>query len=492
MRHRSSKAATVAVALAITGGVLAPAAAAQRSTGRAPASVDGVWRVAGYGAVLTIEGGRLREYQTTRISCMKGDSAKRTGPGTYRGADKTVLTVRPTGSSRMSLHVSGSAGDRQLRRVQALPATCDRDRPKPKDPVTAFDVFWQSFEENYPFFAAKGIDWHAVRATYRPRVHADTTRRELFAVFSEMVEPLYDAHVAVFDGERRFYRVRPGTTAPSEKLDTKVKKYVVRRDLKGEKPQEFANGRISYADLPASGSASGHGAASRSGAASGSGSGSGKLGYLRISGFAGYDAKDPAYAAQLARLDKALDAVLTRERTTSLAGLMIDLRVNGGGSDALGLHIAGRLTDKAYVAYRKRTQYTRPRPVPVRPAENAPRYTGPVALLTGGSTVSAGETFTQALLDRPGTTVRIGEPTQGVFSDVMARKLPNGMEAWLPNEEFLTRTGRTFDGAGIPPHLRTPVFTKEEFEKNRDSAFDKAVAVLRHQHQPHQHQPHQP
>lgn len=55
------------------------------------------------------------------------------------------------------------------------------------------------------------------------------------------------------------------------------------------------------------------------------------------------------------------------------------------------------------------------------------------------------------------------------------------MAVWLPNEEFLTRQGGTFDGAGIPPHIRTPVFTEEEFATDRDSAFDAAVAVLREQ-----------
>ncbi len=108
-----------------------------------------------------------------------------------------------------------------------------------------------------------------------------------------------------------------------------------------------------------------------------------------------------------------------------------------------------------------------------------PRSTGPVALLTGGSTVSAGETFTQALIDRPGRTVRIGRPTQGVFSDVMTRGLPDGMAVWLPNEEYLTRDDHTFDGTGIPPQIGEPVFTDEEFTKGRDSAFDRAVALLR-------------
>ena len=53
------------------------------------------------------------------------------------------------------------------------------------------------------------------------------------------------------------------------------------------------------------------------------------------------------------------------------------------------------------------------------------------------------------------------------------------MSAWLPEEQFLIRSGRTFDGTGIPPHLTEPVFTKEEFGKKRDSAFDRAVNVLR-------------
>lgn len=444
-----------AVALALAGGA-APAATAHQPT------VDGIWRMDGYGTVLSIRNGSFQEYQTTAVSCIEGDSAQRTGPGAYTTPDGTVITVRTQGGrDRASMRADGSVGDRKLSRIPELPDACTR--PAPEGSLAAFDVFWQSFEENYPFFSAKGIDWHALRDRYRPKVHAKTTQDELFAVFSEMVEPLHDAHVAVQDGDRVFAQVRPGTVGPSGELDTEVKKFIVERDLKGARNlQDFANGRITYADLP------------------------GGQGYLRISGFVGYAGKGAPYAAQLAELDRALDTVLSQERTQRLKGLIIDLRINGGGSDALGIHIAERLTDTPYVAYAKRarndpadpTQHTRPQAAYVTPAQG-PRYTGPVAVLTGGSTFSAGETFTQALMDRPGRAVRIGQPTQGVFSDVMARKLPNGMSAWLPNEEFLTSSGRTFDGTGIPPHLTEPVFTKEEFDRKRDSAFDRAVKVLR-------------
>ncbi|MER6566081.1 S41 family peptidase [Streptomyces sp. NPDC001093] len=448
--------ATAAALLLAAGAV--PAAAAAHPE---PPGTDGVWRMDGYGTVLVLGGGVLQEHQTTAVSCLKGDTSRQTGPGTYAAPDGSVLTVRTVHDrDHALLAADSSVGHPKLRRLRALPAPCTR--PAPTDPRTTFDVFWRTFEENYPFFAQKHIDWHAVRDRYRPLVHKDTTKDQLFGILGEMVRPLYDAHVTVVDGNRHFGQVRPGTEKPGPELDARVKTFIEARDLKdASSRQDFGAGRITYADLP------------------------GDLGYLRISGFGGYAGKDAPYTAEQAELDRALNTVLTRRRTERLKGLVIDLRVNGGGHDPLGIRIAERLTGTPYTAYAKRarndpadpTRHTRPEPVPVVPA-GAPRYTGPVAVLTGGSTVSAGETFTQALMDRPGRTVRIGQPTQGVFSDVMVRHLPDGLAFGLPNEEFLTRTGGTFDGTGIPPQLTEPVFTKEEFAKNRDSAFDRAVNLL--------------
>ncbi|MFJ6777049.1 S41 family peptidase, partial [Kitasatospora sp. NPDC091257] len=108
----------------------------------------------------------------------------------------------------------------------------------------------------------------------------------------------------------------------------------------------------------------------------------------------------------------------------------------------------------------------------------AARFTGPVALLTSGSTVSAGETFTQAMMGRSPRITRIGENTQGVFSDQLARRLSSDLVLLLPNEEFLTPAGTTFDGPGIPPDVRTPVFTREELAGLKDSALTEARRLL--------------
>ncbi|MFE4874922.1 S41 family peptidase [Streptomyces sp. NPDC056682] len=432
---------------------------------RAADGVDGVWRVDGYGTVLSIADGQLQEYQTTAVSCLRGDTARRTGQAggavSYAGGDATVYRVRPAaGGASATLHFDGSVGDRGLRRLPALPAGCARTAPT--GALATFDVFWETFEENYPFFDAKKIDWQAVRDRYRPRVHDGMPDAELFALLRELVVPLYDAHVTVDAGDTgHFGQSRPGTTPPGPGLDLSAQRFVEQHDLAGMRLRTFANGRIGYADLPD------------------------RTGYLRISGFGGYDATSPAYARNSAVLDQTLSQVIT----PGLRGLVLDLRVNGGGSDALALQVAERLTDRPYVAYAKRARndpadpgrHTRPQAVRVRPSPDRFRYTGPVAVLTGGETYSAGETLTQALMGRPARTVRIGQNTQGVFSDVLERVLPNGWTFGLPNEEYLTPSGgKTFDGAGIPPDIRTGNFLEEIAEGSDDSAFARALAEMRH------------
>ncbi|WP_256864125.1 hypothetical protein [Streptomyces avermitilis] len=98
----------------------------------------------------------------------------------YTGDDTTVYRIRPAaGKAGATLHFDGSVGDRRLRRLPALPARCTEAAPT--GALATFDVFWQTFEENYPFFAAKKTNWQTVRDRYRPRVYDGMPDTELFA-----------------------------------------------------------------------------------------------------------------------------------------------------------------------------------------------------------------------------------------------------------------------------------------------------------------------
>jgi hypothetical protein len=86
---------------------------------------------------------------------------------------------------------------------------------------------------------------------------------------------------------------------------------------------------------------------------------------------------------------------------------VIDVHLYRGGDDPLGIEIASRLTDSRYLGYSKVTRnnlggalrLTDPQETWIAPSAR-PGFRGDVVLLTGPDTVSAGETFTMALLGR--------------------------------------------------------------------------------------------
>jgi C-terminal processing protease CtpA/Prc len=83
-----------------------------------------------------------------------------------------------------------------------------------------------------------------------------------------------------------------------------------------------------------------------------------------------------------------------------------------------------------------------------------------------------------ALMGRRPHVVRIGENTQGVFSDVWGRRLPNGWTFGVPSELFLTASGQSFDRYGVPPDIRSPVFREADLATGRDPALERAQQVL--------------
>jgi len=429
--------------------------------GEPAAAPSEVWRSDGYGWIVAITGNRAQTYETTSISCLPGGRAldqlgqpAQDGTVRYGRQGVALQTLHRGTEGRATLHLLGTAADVDLLPLPELPAACTR--PMPDDPLTTFDVFWTTFAEHYNSFPRKRVDWAAARARFRPKVDSETEPGELYAVLRDMITPLEDMHTSVTgaDGEE-FFGARLGTRELSSRdLRAAVDEHL-REDLGVTEIQNFAGGAISYADLP------------------------GGRGYLRLTRFERYREDDNSYLANQAELDRVLDAVFTPARVAALRGLVVDVRNNSGGYDALGLQLAGRLTDTPYPAFSKQprndpkdqTRHGRLREVTVAPADG-PRYTGPVRLLTSELTISAAEAFVLAMLARTPVPSRVGTATQGVFADDMTRHLPNGWTATLGNEEYFAPDGRSFEGVGIPPTVTIPVFTDSELEQHRDTALD--------------------
>jgi hypothetical protein len=433
-------------------------------------SIDGIWKTRGYGMIIEINGPMFKSFEVTATTCVPGITARRNQEkifgreATYTTAEGQVFFVRSSVNLRhKTMHKEGSASDIGIDRISKLPAVCEH--PTLNTPEGVFEVFSRTFAENYILFDQKKIDWGEITRSNAKRIGPETKAAELFDLLSGMIEPLHDRHTAIVapDLKRQFTSFRPGTdwlikgdlrSFRSNVVPAlwQVTDYYLKTSLR-----KFCNGQVEYGELDD------------------------KIGYMRIRSFSEFS-KNDSFAAGLSALEAALDEIFSDSK---LNALVIDVRINFGGEDPLGLAIASRLATRSYVAYTKvaradplnRNKWTRGERSIVRPSTR-PSFHGPVVELTGPLTISAGETFTQALMGRTPRVIRIGENTQGVFSDILSRRLPNGWRFGLPNEVFRTAKGTTFDGAGIPPDIDIPVFANADIAKRVDPALLKAIEIL--------------
>jgi len=433
-------------------------------------SMDGVWRSRGYGNVFEIHGSTLKSFEVTNTTCVVGESGSldttpfpdRMATFRTRGSEQFV---RAGGSTDQKLlHSQGSASDERIDRIPRLPAACDH--PTENTPAGNFEVFAQTWAEHYISFDLKKTDWGMVVEAHRSKVTSNTTPTELFDILETMIAPFGDTHafVAAPEIDHVFQSLRPGTDRVVKggfqafrRTGMPALLGVTDRAYLKTPLRKFCNDQIQYGHIDEA------------------------TGYLRILSFSNY-AKEGGFAAGLAALEAALDDIFS-DRT--LRALVIDVRINGGGADPYGLAIASRLATTEYLAYTKearadpvdRNKWTPGDASLVRPSTR-PGFRGPIVELIGPLTISAGETFTQALMGRIPPIPRIGENTQGVFSDVLGRRLPNGWRFGLPNEVFRTPQGTTFDGPGIPPDIAVPVFADVDVAAGRDPGVARALEIL--------------
>ncbi len=430
-------------------------------------AIEGIWQSAGYGHVFDIDRDgagktRLTSYERTAVSCLGKDvltPVGRDGDATSFGEDgEAELVVRRQGD-RLIVREPGAAGHIRMNRLGKLPG-CPSAIPRNAADrrLRTFDVFWQNLAEHYPPYAHRRLDM-AGRERDRAILAEHNTDRTLGKLLGDTVRELGDMHTGIEGKGLSLYGKRPGTRDSAD-LDTDAFRPAIEARL-GKRLTPVIDDKVEYASgLP------------------------GHLGYLRITQFD--DFAEASYDDDRKAFEQALDTVFTTAEQDGWRGLVLDLRLNDGGFDSLGLELASRLTDKPHVAFRKRardtqapsgfTPYERPR---VSPSAR-PGFHGPIALLVSDLTVSAGETAVMTLLNRSPRPTLIGRPTQGVFSDQLSRTLPGGWSLDLGNEDYRNAAGESFEGRGIPVprEFRTPVFTAAEVGRRCDSAIARALDHL--------------
>jgi carboxyl-terminal processing protease len=293
-----------------------------------------------------------------------------------------------------------------------------------KDPEANFEELWQTFHKRYAFFKLREVDWKKQYETFRPKVTKETSDEELFRILCEMLAPLKDGHVnlkarGAFKGKFNpkdkpfFYRE---FSKQREELFRLTEKNLVEKGFNEAKndTEPFRHAR------------------------------SNKLGYLCVTEFDGLSQK---------KVNAALDRIF--EGFDGVEALVVDVRDNPGGTDAMLYCVAGRFADKERVGHHCRTKKG-PGPDEFGPLKTKmlkPRgktqFTKPVVLLTNDASFSTADVFAMVMKELPHVRI-IGDHTNGIFSNMFETKLPNGWRYTFSYQRYYSPEMVCFEAKGIP------------------------------------------
>jgi C-terminal processing protease CtpA/Prc len=152
---------------------------------------------------------------------------------------------------------------------------------------------------------------------------------------------------------------------------------------------------------------------------------------------------------EIAGVSKLMDVIMQDLEETR--HIIIDVRFNGGGQDAVALEILRRFnTDRRQIALKKvrhNNNYTIKTPIYLEAAKNP--YTNPVYLLTSQQSASATDMLALSSMEF-NNLKRIGSHTNGAISDALQKTLPNGWHYSLSNEVYTDNNDICYENIGVP------------------------------------------
>jgi carboxyl-terminal processing protease len=159
----------------------------------------------------------------------------------------------------------------------------------------------------------------------------------------------------------------------------------------------------------------------------------------------------------------------------ALDGLIIDLRINGGGlitslADVLSIFIDGEAG--AFVSR------DAPRSLTVKGRPVGDSLGLPLVVLVGRETQSAAEILGGVLQER-GRAHIIGRTTAGNVETVWKLRLRDGSEAWIAREIFFPPSGANWETTGIVPDTEIAL-DWDEFTNDNDPQLEAALDWLLH------------
>jgi len=319
------------------------------------------------------------------------------------------------------------------------------------DPKHNFEVLWNTINEQYCYFKERNIDWQSVYDKYASQVVPSISELELFKLFENMLDELNDGHVSIDLPEslEDVYEV-----SVAEESDNKLEKKLSQQYHKNftekyiDNPQYYNRNTVTWGNI------------------------NDDVAYIHVMdmiGFAHYDIpfKYPEqdttfwdeWWTQLSAADNyhddtgagakyILDSIMMQIKDAKAC--ILDLRFNGGGFDDASHeflhHFARENKEFAKKKARLGDGFANGMSLYLKPSDNA--FQGKLYILTSFMTASAAELVVLGSKELPDVTI-VGGTTEGVFSDILGKRLPNGWRYGISNEIYESLDGVNYENVGL-------------------------------------------
>jgi hypothetical protein len=327
--------------------------------------------------------------------------------------------------------------------------------PLPKSsPERNFEAFWQIFDQHYAHFETRQLNWQQQYQRFRGQVTPTTTDAQLLAIFKAMVAPLKDGHVVM----------SPTGDLPASAQYSPFYQQFPTKALQAQFHQVTVDQLRSRGFgplVPFQSTPYQIGGYCRSK----------DYGYLQLNGFGGMP---------LTTFSQQLDDMV--RSFADVKGLILDIRINGGGSPAYLWALAGRLIQVKQLVGFARTRISKPKheyspwgAYYVSP-KGEKQLLKPTVLLTSGATISAGDHCALYLKELPYVKL-IGENSNGIFSPMLGKQLPNGWEVALSNGQMVSAKRVSYEGKGVPVDVAV-IHHRSDMQQGIDPGLEKAFTFL--------------
>lgn len=399
--------------------------------------LKGIWKMRGYGKIIDINDTTVNSYDVSSISTTLSSQLKRDDIlqlGTLKRVDQNLLTI--------TLGITTYTLDK----INELPNKIGNNSATSQNPNYNFDVFWNMMNENYPFFKERKMDWQGIQQKYQGKIKNETQLRQ---TIKNIINELNDGHTTLIIPKKNNAVPHYWTSKKTAVLEDEILKHYVKN------PKRYGmsikgNGLLNY------------------------GITENKVGYIQLNNMmffsdkyrntaslSGYDylfnylnttGSNPNHFEDEKRGIRILMGKIIEELKETNA-IILDLRFNSGGYDLVSLEILRHFITEETKLYTKKAKllngYTEPQFFSILPAEKV--YDKPVFLLISHQTASAPEALALGSMAVKNIT-RIGSETEGIFSDILEKKLPNGWTLNLSNEVYQNMEGTCYEGFGVPPN----------------------------------------